>query len=151
MPPVTEESRPTGRRRGRYPQESRRDVAALVIDQSRTIAVVATELDLVEQAVGNWVRRERIDRGEREGDTTEMREEPLKYRHEVQQAAWQRARLAGGGSHLREHWSEWRRGQPVDRSYLDSGVHHLAEARAYRWEFRPATPLRAVTPVRLPS
>ena len=35
--------------------------------------------------------------------------------------------------------------------YLDSGVHHLAEARAYRWEFRPATPLRAVTPVRLPS
>jgi len=35
--------------------------------------------------------------------------------------------------------------------YLDSGVHPLAEARAYRWEFRPATPLRAVTPVRLPS
>ena len=38
-----------------------------------------------------------------------------------------------------------------DEPYLDSGVHPLAEARAYRWEFRPATPLRAVTPVRLPS
>ena len=38
-----------------------------------------------------------------------------------------------------------------DLEYLDSGVHHLAEARAYRWEFRPATPLRAVTPARSPS
>ena len=29
--------------------------------------------------------------------------------------------------------------------YLDSGVHHLAEARAYRWEFRRAIPLQVVT------
>ena len=36
-------------------------------------------------------------------------------------------------------------------AYLDSGVHPLAEARAYRWEFRPATPLPVLTPVRLPS
>ena len=50
MPAVTEESRPPvgGRRRGRYPREFRRDVAALVIDQNRTIADVAKELDLVE-------------------------------------------------------------------------------------------------------
>ena len=37
------------------------------------------------------------------------------------------------------------------RAYLDSGVHHLAEARAYRWEFRPATPLPVLTPARSPS
>jgi transposase-like protein len=62
---VTEE--PTRRRRGRYPREFRRDVAALVIDQRRTVADVARELDLVEQTVSNWVRQERIDRGQREG------------------------------------------------------------------------------------
>ena len=36
-------------------------------------------------------------------------------------------------------------------SYLDSGVHHLAEARAYRWEFRRAIPLQVVTLARSPS
>jgi hypothetical protein len=35
--------------------------------------------------------------------------------------------------------------------YLDSGVHHLAEARAYRWEFRRAIPLQVVTLARSPS
>ncbi len=62
MPAVTEESRPTGRRRWRCPREFRCDVAALVIDQNRTIADVGKELDLAEQTVGNWVRQERIDR-----------------------------------------------------------------------------------------
>ena len=57
------------RRKGRYPKEFRRDAAALVIDQHRTIADVARELGLVEQTLGNWVRQERIDRGEREGLT----------------------------------------------------------------------------------
>lgn len=64
---------PSGRRRGRYPMEYRRDVAALVLDQKRSVADVARELGLVAQTVGNWVRQERIDRGEREGLTSEER------------------------------------------------------------------------------
>ncbi len=49
----TEAARPAGRR-GRYPKEFRRDAAALVIDQHRTIVDVAKELGIVEQTLGNW-------------------------------------------------------------------------------------------------
>jgi transposase-like protein len=74
MPTVTEQQPESARRRGRYPKEFRRDATSLVIDQHRTIADVARELGVVEQTLGNWVRQERIDRGEREGTTTEIRE-----------------------------------------------------------------------------
>ncbi len=90
MAAVTEEDHPISRRRGRYPREFRRDVAALVIDQRRTVADVARELDLVEQTVGNWVRQERIDRGERDGTTTEVREENARLRREVKRLTQER-------------------------------------------------------------
>ena len=85
MPTVTEKKPEPARRRGRYPKEFRRDVAALVLDQHRTVADVARELELVEQTVGNWVRQERVDRGERDGLTTEEREELAKLRRENRQ------------------------------------------------------------------
>jgi transposase len=91
MPTVTEQQQPEPtRRRGRYPKEFRRDAASLVIDQNRTIADVAKELDVVEQTLGNWVRQERIDRGEREGTTTEMREENTRLRKEVKRLTTER-------------------------------------------------------------
>ncbi len=93
MPTVTEkkpEPADSARRRGRYPKEFRRDAAALVIDQHRTIADVARELDVVEQTLGNWVRQERIDRGEREGTTTEVREENARLRREVKRLTMER-------------------------------------------------------------
>ena len=90
MPTVTEKRPESARRRGRYPKEFRRDAAALVIDQHRTIADVARELDVVEQTLGNWVRQERIDRGEREGTTTEVREENARLRREVKRLTIER-------------------------------------------------------------
>jgi transposase len=90
MPTVTEQRPEPTRRRGRYPKEFRRDAASLVIDQHRTIADVAKELDVVEQTLGNWVRQERIDRGEREGTTTEMREENARLRKEVKRLTMER-------------------------------------------------------------
>ena len=92
MPTVTEKqpAAEPARRRGRYPKEFRRDAASLVIDQRRTIADVARELDVVEQTLGNWVRQERIDRGEREGTTTEMREENARLRKEVKRLTMER-------------------------------------------------------------
>jgi transposase len=83
MPVVTDEQPAPTRRRGRYPRQFRRDAAALVIDQHRTIADVARELGVVEQTLGNWVRQERIDRGERDGTPTELREENARLRREV--------------------------------------------------------------------
>jgi hypothetical protein len=38
MPTVTEKQPEATRRRGRYPKEFRRDAAALVIEQNRTVA-----------------------------------------------------------------------------------------------------------------
>jgi transposase len=90
MPTVTEKQPESARRRGRYPKEFRRDAAALVIDQHRTIADVARELGVVEQTLGNWVRQERIDRGEREGTTTEVREENARLRREVKRLTMER-------------------------------------------------------------
>jgi transposase len=90
MPTMTDEESTPVRRRGRYPKEFRRDAAALVIDQHRTVADVARELDLVEQTLGNWVRQERVDRGMREGTTTEDREEMARLCREVKRLTMER-------------------------------------------------------------
>jgi transposase-like protein len=90
MPVVTEDQPTPARRRGRYPKEYRRDAAALVIDQKRTVVDVAKELGVVEQTLGNWVRQERIDRGEREGLSTEEREELGRLKREVKRLTQER-------------------------------------------------------------
>ena len=76
------DDQPRSRRRGRYPKEFRRDAAALVIDQRWSIADMARELGIVGQTLGNWVRQERVDRGVREGLSSEEREELGKLRRE---------------------------------------------------------------------
>ncbi len=90
MPVVTEDQPTPARRRGRYPKEFRRDAAALVIDQKRTVADVARELGVVEQTLGNWVRQVRIDRSEREGLSTEEREELTRLKREVKRLTMER-------------------------------------------------------------
>jgi transposase len=92
MPTVTDKkpAAEPARRKGRYPKEFRRDAAALVIDQHRTVADVARELGVVEQTLGNWVRQERVDRGEREGLSTEEREEMARLRREVKRLTMER-------------------------------------------------------------
>jgi transposase len=90
MPTVTEEKAEPVRRRGRYPRQFRRDAASLVIDQNRTIADAARELGVIEQTLGNWVRQERIDRGMREGTSTELREENVRLRREVKRLTQER-------------------------------------------------------------
>ncbi|MGH9208454.1 MAG: transposase [Acidimicrobiales bacterium] len=91
MPTVTQDKPiEARRRRGRYPKEFRRDVCALVIDQKRSVSDVARELDLVDQTLYNWLRQERIDRGEREGMSTEDREEMARLRREVKRLTMER-------------------------------------------------------------
>ena len=85
----TEAGRPPGRR-GRYPKEFRRDAAALVLDQRRTIVDVARELGVVEQTLGNWVRQERIDRGEKEGTSSDLRAENARLNREIKQLRLER-------------------------------------------------------------
>jgi transposase-like protein len=85
----TESEKPVSRR-GRYPKEFRRDAAALVIDQHRTLVDVAKELGIVEHTLGNWVRQERVDRGEKEGLSSTDRGEIARLQRENKQLRLER-------------------------------------------------------------
>jgi transposase len=75
MPAVTHDKPTPVRRKGPYPKEFRRDVCALVLDQHRSVASVATEMGIAEQTIYLWLRQERVERGERDGVTMTEREE----------------------------------------------------------------------------
>ena len=61
------------RRRRQFTQEFKRDAVDLVRSTGRPIAQIADELGIYDSTLGNWVRQDRIDRGEAEGLTTEER------------------------------------------------------------------------------
>jgi transposase len=90
MPTETDKKSAPTRRRGRHPKTLRRDAAAPVIDQYRTIAGAARDLGVVEQTLGNWMRQERIDRGEHEGKTIEVRAENARLRWEAKRLTMER-------------------------------------------------------------
>jgi transposase len=62
------------RTRREFTTEFKRDAVALVRTTGRPIAQIARELGIYDSTLGNWVRQDAIDRGEREGLTTEERE-----------------------------------------------------------------------------
>jgi transposase len=61
------------RTRREFTEEFKRDAVELVRVTGRPIAQIAKELGIYDSTLGNWVRQDRIDRGEREGLTTEER------------------------------------------------------------------------------
>jgi transposase len=81
------------RQRGRpskYPSEFRRDAVAMVLDEHRPIAETARSLGVNEGTLGNWVNKERVERGEREGLTADERAELADLRGEVTQLRMER-------------------------------------------------------------
>ena len=69
-----EEHRQTPQRtRREFTEEFKRDAVNLVRSTGRPIAQIARELGIYDSTLGTWVRQDRIDRGEREGLTTEER------------------------------------------------------------------------------
>jgi transposase-like protein len=56
-------------RPSKYPPEFRRDAVAMVLDEGQSIAEVGRRLGVNEGTLGNWVAKERVERGEREGLT----------------------------------------------------------------------------------
>jgi transposase len=61
------------RARRKFSEEFKRDAVELVRTTGRPVAEVARELGISETSLGNWIRRDRVDRGEAEGVTTEQR------------------------------------------------------------------------------
>jgi transposase len=57
-------------RRG-FTEEFKRDAVELVRSTGRPIAQIARELGTYDSTLGNWVRQDRINRGEREGLTSD--------------------------------------------------------------------------------
>jgi transposase len=79
-----------GGRPSRFTPEFRRDAVALVLDEHRQIADVARSVGVNEGTLVNWVRLERIERGERQGMTVDERAELAELRAENAQLRMER-------------------------------------------------------------
>src|SRR6266540_2415572 len=59
------------RTRRQFTQEFKHDAVELVRTSGRPIAEIARELGIYDSTLGNWAKQDRIDRGEREGLTSD--------------------------------------------------------------------------------
>ena len=67
----------------RYPEEFKAGAVQLARSSpERSIRQLAYELGIADQTLRNWIKQAQIDRGEREGLTTEEREELRRLRRE---------------------------------------------------------------------
>jgi transposase len=60
------------RTRRQFTPEFKRDAVELVGTSGRPIAEIARELGIYDSTLGNWVRQDRIDRGEQDGLTSDQ-------------------------------------------------------------------------------
>jgi transposase len=74
---------PEGKRKRRYfSPEFKAETVELIRSSGRSVPDVCRDLDLVETSVRSWVRQAEIDDGEREGLTSDEREELRRLRAE---------------------------------------------------------------------
>jgi len=79
---ATMEKKDMPRTRRSFPDEFKTDAVAMVLDDGRKIVDVAEAIGVGEGTLGNWVRLERIERGERAGLTRDDRTEIVELRKE---------------------------------------------------------------------
>ena len=79
-----------GGRPSKFSPEFRRDAVAMVIDEQRSIAAVARSIGVNEGALGNWVNKERVERGQRVGLSVDERSEMAELRAENAQLRMER-------------------------------------------------------------
>jgi transposase len=82
------------RARRAFTDEFKAGAVRLVLDEGKTIAVVARDLDLTPSALGGWVKQARADRdGGKSGLTSEEREELASLRKQVRELKMERELL----------------------------------------------------------
>lgn len=79
---ATMEEKDTPRTRRSFPDEFKADAVAMVLDDDRKIVDVAEAIGVGDGTLGNWVRLEKIERGERAGLTRDDRAELVELRKE---------------------------------------------------------------------
>lgn len=62
------------RPRRKFSGEFKRDAVEIVRSSGKPIRQVANELGIYDSTLGNWVRQDEVNRGEREGLTSDERE-----------------------------------------------------------------------------
>jgi transposase-like protein len=78
----TMEKQNTPRARRSFTEEFKADAVAMVLDDGRRIVDVAEGIGVGEGTLGNWVRLEKIERGERAGLSRDDRAELVELRKE---------------------------------------------------------------------
>jgi transposase len=88
------ESKKPKRARRNFTEEFKAGAVRLVLDEGKTIAQVARDLDLTASALGGWVERARADRsGGKTGLTSEERAELARLRKENRELRMERELL----------------------------------------------------------
>ena len=76
------EEQKSRRTRRKFSAEFKRDAVEIVRASGKPIAEVARELGIYDSTLGNWVKQDQVNRGEREGLTTDERRELSELRRE---------------------------------------------------------------------